>query len=62
MRLALLPPELLGILLSASVALRPAFASPSVNVALHASFNAPPFILELLLVTIIPQLLCQHPY
>ena len=50
MRLSLLPAELLGLLLSASLDIRYAFASPSVNVALQASFNAPPYILELLLV------------
>ena len=50
MRLSLLPAELLGLFLSASVNVRHAFASPSVNVALQASFNAPPYILELLLV------------
>ena len=50
MRLSLLPAELLICLFSASVNLRPTFASPSVDVALQASFNAPPYILELLLV------------
>lgn len=50
MRLSLLPAELLVFLFSASVNVRPAFAGLSVNVALQASFNAPPYILELLLV------------
>ncbi|KAL2045570.1 hypothetical protein N7G274_001998 [Stereocaulon virgatum] len=48
MRLFLLPPELLGILLSLSHNVGCVFAGPSVNVALQASFNAPPYILELL--------------
>ena len=50
MRLSLLPAELLGLLLSASLTVRHPLASPSVNVALQASFDAPPYILELLLV------------
>lgn len=52
MRLSLLPPDLLGVLL-ASTALNAYYthAGPAVNVALQASFNAPPYILELLLVT-----------
>jgi hypothetical protein len=54
MRFFLLPPELLGILLSLSHNVGRVFAGPSVNVALQASFNAPPYILELLLVTVIP--------
>ncbi|KAF6218705.1 hypothetical protein HO133_006056 [Letharia lupina] len=49
MRLSLLPSELLGLLIvSSSFTARHAFASPTVNVALQASFNAPPYILELL--------------
>lgn len=48
MRLSLLPEELLVFLFSASLSVRHAIASPSVNVALQASFNAPPYILELL--------------
>lgn len=53
MRLSLLPSELLGVLLGLS-SLTPyyAFAGPTVNVALQASFNAPPYILELLFVTL----------
>ena len=52
MLLRLLPPDLLGLLVVSSV-LTPSFilASPAVNVALQASFDAPPYILELLLVT-----------
>lgn len=53
MRLSLLPSELLGVLLvSSSFTTRHALAGPTVNVALQASFNAPPYILELLLVTL----------
>lgn len=49
MRLSLLPPELLGALLGlSSFTGQYAFAGPTVNVALQASFNAPPYILELL--------------
>lgn len=49
MRLSLLPSELLGVLLvSSSFTTRHALAGPTVNVALQASFNAPPYILELL--------------
>ena len=52
MHLSLLPSELLGVLLvSSAVTVRHALAGPNVNVALQASFNAPPYILELLLVT-----------
>lgn len=52
MRVSLLPSELLGVLLASSYfTARHAFAGPTVNVALQASFNAPPYILELLLVT-----------
>ena len=41
--------ELLGLLLlSSSFRLQRAAAGPSVNVALQASFDAPPYILELL--------------
>lgn len=55
MRLSLLPPELLGVLLASSCfPARHALAGPTVNVALQASFNAPPYILELLLVTQYP--------
>ena len=61
MRLSLLPPELLGFILGlSSFKAQYAFASPTVNVALQASFNAPPYILELLLVTLNIQI--QHPY
>ena len=53
MRLSLLPSELLGVLLvSSSRIVQYAIAGPTVNVALQASFNAPPYILELLLVTL----------
>ena len=53
MRLSLLPAELLGVLLvSSSSTARRVLAGPSVNVALQASFSAPPYILELLLVII----------
>ena len=53
MRLYLLPAELLAVLLvSSSFTARHAFASPTVNVALQASFSAPPYILELLSVTL----------
>ena len=49
MRLSLLPSELLGALLGlSSFGGQYAFGGPSVNVALQASFNAPPYILELL--------------
>lgn len=49
MRLSLLPSELLGVLLGlSSFTAKYTFASPTVNVALEASFNAPPYILELL--------------
>ena len=51
MRLSLLPSEVLA-LLGLSFTVQHAFAGPSVNVALQASFNAPPYILELLLVTL----------
>lgn len=49
MRPYLLPSELLTLLLvsSSSIAWH-ALAGPTVNVALQASFNAPPYILELL--------------
>lgn len=44
-----LPWELIGVLiLSASCSL----ANKAINVALQASFNSPPYLLELLLVTI----------
>lgn len=53
MRLSLLPSELLGVLLVLSpFTARHIFAGPTVNVALQASFNAPPYILELLLVAL----------
>ena len=53
MRLSRLPSELLGVLLlSSSFTARYAFAGPTVNVALQASFHASPYILELLLVTL----------
>ena len=55
MRLSLLPSELLGVLLASPwFSARHALAGPTVNVALQASFDAPPYILELLLVTQIP--------
>lgn len=49
MQLFLMPAELLGLLfiLGPLISL-PVSASPAVNVALQASFNAPPYILELL--------------
>ena len=51
MRVSLLPSELLGVLFGyASFTAKYALAGPTVNVALQASFNAPPYILELLLV------------
>ena len=54
MQFRMLPSELLQLLL-ASAAFIPSrgLASPAINVALQASFNAPPYILELLLVTFI---------
>ena len=53
MRLSLLPSELLGFILGlSSFKAQYAYAGPTVNVALQASFNAPPYILELLLVTL----------
>ena len=53
MRLSLLPIELLGFILGlSSFEAQYAYAGPTVNVALQASFNAPPYILELLLVTL----------
>lgn len=55
MRLSMLPPKLLGVLLSLSCNIGHVLASPSVNVALQASFSAPPYILELLLVTAVLQ-------
>ena len=60
MRLSLLPSELLGFLIGlSSFETQYAHAGPTVNVALQASFNAPPYILELLLVTLdIPIQLC----
>lgn len=52
MRPSLLPSELLAVLLGvSSFTAKYAFAGPTVDVALQASFNAPPYILELLLVT-----------
>ncbi len=52
MRFNLLPPELLGLLLiSGPLHNQQVLASPTVNVALQASFNAAPYILELLFVT-----------
>ena len=51
MRLSLLPSEVLA-LLELSFTVQHALAGPTVNVALQASFNAPPYILELLLVTL----------
>ena len=52
MRLFLLPYELLGVLVvSSTFTARRALAGPTVNVALQASFDAPPYILELLSVT-----------
>lgn len=54
MRFNLLPPELLGLLLaSGAFHNQRVSASPAVNVALQASFNAAPYILELLFVTFI---------
>ena len=51
MLLSSLPQELLGLLLiTTSFNVRRVEASPSVNVALQASFDAPPYILELLFV------------
>ena len=45
----LLPPELLRLILSVGVFIAPCvLAGPAVNVALQASFDAPPYILELL--------------
>ena len=55
MRLSMLLPKLLGVLLSLSCNIGHVLASPSVNVALQASFSAPPYILELLLVTAVLQ-------
>ena len=53
MRLSLLPSEVLEVLLGlSSFIAQYAFAGPTVNVALQASFNAPPYILELLLVNL----------
>ncbi|KAL9125567.1 MAG: hypothetical protein Q9217_005248, partial [Psora testacea] len=44
-----LPQELIGLLLlSTSSGIQRAIANPAVNVALQASFNAPPYLLELL--------------
>ena len=61
MRLSLLPSELLGFIFGLSVfKAQSAFASPTVNVALQASFNAPPYILELLLVTLNIQIQLLH--
>ena len=61
MRLSLLPSELLGFILGlSSFGSQYAHAGPTVNVALQASFNAPPYILELLLVTLNIQI--QSPY
>ena len=51
MRLSLLPSEVLA-LLGLSFTVQHVSAAPTVNVALQASFNAPPYILELLLVTL----------
>lgn len=52
MRVPLLPPELIAVLLAhVSFISRAVSAHSAVNVALQASFNAPPYILELLLVT-----------
>lgn len=50
MRLHHLPGELLAIALlsSSNIALRRVVAGPSVNVELQASFNSPPYLLELL--------------
>lgn len=57
MHFSLLPSELLSVLLvSSSFTARHALAGPTVNVALQASFNAPPYILELLLVTLNAQM------
>ena len=54
MRVHILPPELLGLLFfSGTFITRKALASPTVNVALQASFDAPPYILELLQVTLV---------
>lgn len=61
MRLSSLPFELLGFVLGfSSFKAQYAFAGPTVNVALQASFNAPPYILELLWVTLNIQI--QLPY
>ena len=43
--------EALGLLLVSSLRAPYAAAGPSINVALQASFPAPPYLLELLLVT-----------
>lgn len=50
MRLNLLPSEVAGILLTfaSQSIVRHVLAGPAVNVALQASFNASPYILELL--------------
>lgn len=54
MRFSVLPQEVLGLVLT-SIFLHSqrVSASPAINVALQASFNAPPYILELLLVTLL---------
>ncbi len=57
MRFNILPPELLRLLIvSGAFIARYGAASPAVNVALQASFNAPPYILELLSVTFMSSL------
>ena len=48
MFIASFPQELLGLLLLTTSIIDHAAAGPSVNVALQASFDAPPYILELL--------------
>ena len=62
MRLSLLPSGFHSFLVGVSFfQAQYAYAGPSVNVALQASFNAPPYILELLLVTLnIPIQLCME--
>ena len=50
MRLYQLPAELLAVALlgSSNTIVQQIFASPTVNVGLQASFNSPPYLLELL--------------
>lgn len=53
MRLHKLPGELLAIavLSSSNILVQQTLASPTVNVGLQASFNSPPYLLELLYAT-----------